>query len=162
MQERSHLIVNGQTTTIHYDTLSQLPVLFSKPGITSYTAFTKVLLHTTNPNSHTGHPNGYMTKWQHQKLYLHELCAHEGFRNLNHWIWQGLTPGVDPGLSHKPDPVCAACAFGKAHRLRHNTHTGHIFLQHKKPGQGDSSDGMEASTPRRPFTTLRRCNYIQT
>jgi hypothetical protein len=62
MQERFHLIVNGQTTTIHYDTLSQLPVLFSKPGITSYTAFTKVLLHTTNPNSHTGHPNGYMTK----------------------------------------------------------------------------------------------------
>jgi hypothetical protein len=28
-------------------------------------------------------------KHQKQKLYLHELCAHEGFKNLNSWSEKG-------------------------------------------------------------------------
>lgn len=60
---------------------------------------------------------------------------------------------MDPALSAEPDPACPACIFGKARHLCHKTHTGHISTQHTKPGQGVSSDGLESSTPGRPFTT---------
>jgi hypothetical protein len=35
------LVVNGQPTTVKYDNLSQLPILFTKPGITTYLQFAK-------------------------------------------------------------------------------------------------------------------------
>jgi hypothetical protein len=150
---RSHLIVEGQLTTLAYDHLSQLPVLFTKPGITTYLNFVENLHAFHNAPSSTNSLADNLTKRQRQKLYLHELSAHEGFKNLNHWIRKGVFPGVDPTLSQEPDPICSACAFGKARRLSHKTHTGHISSQHTIPGQGISADGMESSTPGRPFTT---------
>jgi hypothetical protein len=37
--QQSVLIVNGQRTTVKYETLSQLPLLYTKPGIRSFLAF---------------------------------------------------------------------------------------------------------------------------
>jgi hypothetical protein len=93
------------------------------------------------------------------------MCAHEGFQNLNSWIQNGLFPQVDPNLATEPDPMCAACAFGKARRLSHKTHTGQIAQGHTNPGDGVSSDGLESGTPGRPFTTKgspskTRYNYV--
>jgi len=159
------LVVEGKHTTIKYDSLSQLPVMFTKPGISSYIQFaTKLQAHSTSLMFSSA-VNQNLTKRQKQKLYLHELCAHEGFRNLNHWIRKGLCPGVDPSLASEPDPLCASCCFGKARRLTHKTHTGHISKEHTRPGQGVSSVGLESGTPGRPFTTKgsasnHRYNYV--
>jgi hypothetical protein len=92
-----------------------------------------------------------LTKRQCQKPYLHELCTHEGFHNLNRWIRKEKFPGVDPNLSEEPDPTCTFCNFGEARRICHKTHMGHISAKHAKPGQGVSLDGLESGTPGRPF-----------
>jgi hypothetical protein len=94
-----------------------------------------------------------MTKRQRQKLYLHEMCAHEGFHNLNQWIRHGRFPHIDPSLALEPDPMCPSCTFSKARRLSHNSYTGHISKDHTILGEGVSSDGLESGTPGRPFTT---------
>jgi transposase InsO family protein len=148
------LIVNGSPTTINYDTISQLPILFTKPGITSFLAFQETLqcYNATSEHASTAQPCT-LTKCQRQKLYLHQMCAHEGFGNLNQWIRQGRFPKVDTSLALEPDPMCPACAFGKARRISHKTHTGQISKDHIKPGDGVSSDGLESGTPGRPFTT---------
>jgi len=163
-QAATTLIVHGQHTTIKYDTLSQLPILFTKPGIQSFINYTDTL-HACNATLSTGSGSGNLTKRQKEKLYLHEMCAHEGFKNLNSWIRAGYFPKVDPSLALEPDPMCAACAFGKARRTTHNTHTGHISHDHTMPGDGVSSDGLESGTPGRPFTTKgsaskTRYNYV--
>jgi hypothetical protein len=51
------------------------------------------------------------------------MCAHEGFQNLNRWIWQGRSPQVDPKLALEPDPMSSECTIGKARCLSHKTHT---------------------------------------
>jgi hypothetical protein len=60
---------------------------------------------------------------------------------------------VDPSLALESDPMCPACAFSKARRISHKTHTGQISKDHINPGDGVSSDGLESGTPGRPFTT---------
>ena len=164
-QSSCRLIVEGKVTTLAYDTISNLPFLFTKPGIRSYLHY--IASQGTPPTAATSVATQpmHLTKRQRQKLYLHELSAHEGFKNLNHLIRQGVFPGVDRTLAQEPDPLCPACAFGKAHRLCHKTHTGQISSGHTVPGQGVSSDGMESSTPGRPFTTKGspsklRYNYV--
>jgi hypothetical protein len=99
------LIVEGQVTTLKYDTLSQLPVLFTTPGITSYLTFANTMCAPTESNSIAFLTPGNLTKKQHPKLYLHDLSTHEGFRNLNTWIKKGLFPGVDPKLALESDPI---------------------------------------------------------
>jgi hypothetical protein len=166
------LTVNSKPTTIRYDTTSQLPVLYTKPGIATYLAF-KTLLEksyathdtTDNPLSAPLPAKLNLTARQHQKLYLHEICAHEGFQNLNTWIRRGCFPGVTSSLASEPDPICASCVFGKARKKCHNSHVGQITSGHTKPGQGVSSDGLESGTPGRPFTTKGspskiRYNYV--
>ena len=161
---KSTLIVHGQPTTVKYDTLSQLPMLFTKPGIQSYLSYSQC--HPVRPVVATASASsGNLTKRQRQKLYLHEICAHEGFQNLNSWIRKGYFPQVDPTLALEPDPMCMACAFGKARRISHKTHIGHITQGHTAPGQGDSSDGLESGSPGRPFTSKGspsklRHNYV--
>jgi hypothetical protein len=102
-----------------------------------------------------------LTKLQRRKLYLHECCAHEGFDNLNRWIREGRFPDVNPSLANIDDPQCISCNFGKARRRSHNSNIGHISAHHKCPGAGVSSDGMEASTPGRPFTTKGQPSNIR-
>jgi hypothetical protein len=157
------LIVEGKATTLTYDTVSNLPILFTKPGITTFVNYMQPYHAYTSATPQTTAIN--LTKKQRQKLYLHEMTAHEGFKNLNRWIRKRVFPGVDPALAQEPDPICPTCAFGKAQRLCHKTHTGHISSGHQAPDQGVSSDGMESSTPGRPFTTKGspsklRYNYV--
>ncbi len=71
---------------------------------------------------------------------------------LNSWIRAGRLP-CSPSLASEPDPVCAACQFGKAHKRSHKSDTGHIAKHHLAPGEGVSSNGMEAGCPGRPMTT---------
>jgi hypothetical protein len=106
-----------------------------------------------------------LTKQQRLKLYLHESCAHEGFTNLNRWIREGRFPNVNPALAKEPDPLCSICSFSKARRRSHKSHVGHISTNHNSPGEGVSSDGMEAGTPGRVFTTkgsptTKRYKYV--
>jgi hypothetical protein len=57
------------------------------------------------------HPN--LTKAQQLKLLMHEHCNHRSMSIINDWIRQGLLP-VDPQIASCPDPICAACQFGKS------------------------------------------------
>lgn len=123
--------MNGKKTTITYDTLSQLPILFMAPGIKSYVTY---------------------EQWHHSQA-LHAAQSDEGFKNLIQWIHQGHFPGIDRSLADIPDPACTFCNFGKAHCKCHKAHNGHISDGHTTPGQGFSSDGLESATPGRPFTT---------
>jgi len=78
------LVVNSSPTTINYNAISQLPILFTKPGITSFLAFQETLhCYTATSDPASTPPPFTLTKRQHQKLYLHEMCAHKGFGNLN-------------------------------------------------------------------------------
>jgi hypothetical protein len=54
------------------------------------------------------------------------MCARDGFCNLK----ARVPPAVDPSLSTEPDPLCPSCAFSKARRQSHKTHTGHISSGH--------------------------------
>jgi hypothetical protein len=46
-----------------------------------------------------------------------------------------------------PNPVCAACHYGKAHRRTHHSSTGTIGKEHDFPGAGVSADQLEAGCP---------------
>ncbi|MFN9981848.1 MAG: hypothetical protein ACK53Y_18125, partial [bacterium] len=82
---------------------------------------------------------------------------------LNRLIRRGLLP-VDPSVASCPDPICAACQFGKAHRKSHERTTNAIAGPCTAPGQGVSADQLEAGCPGRiPTTkglpTLKRYKY---
>lgn len=127
-----------------YPCCSHLP---GSPIFNYHAKFSKL-----KPPVHPSHER-HLTALQRRKLYLHECCAHEGFDNLNRRIREGRFPNVDPALASVPDPQCLTCNFSKAHRHSHKSNNGHISSDHKHPGDGVSSDGMEAATPGRPFTT---------
>jgi hypothetical protein len=76
-----------------------------------------------------------MTPRQQKKLQLHERCAHVHWDQLNSWIRTGCLP-CDPDLANEPNPVCATCQFGKAHKRSHKCDTGHIGKSHTAPGDG--------------------------
>ncbi len=147
------LIINGQHTTLQYDSLSKLPLLFTKAGIHTFLSFQNSLMATSVISTDQHHSPDNLMKQQYHKRYLHKLCAHKGYSNLNRWIQMGLFPGTDPKLVAVPDSICPSCAFGKAHRVCHKMHTGHIAKNHTNPGDGVSSDGFESRTPGHPFTT---------
>lgn len=116
------LTVQGKQTTIQYDKLSKLPLLYTAPGISSYQRYVSNLTDLkADPMGHSNLIN--LTKKQKQKLYLHECCSHEGFTNLNAWIRHGKFPHINPSLANEPDPICTICSFGKARRRPHKTHT---------------------------------------
>lgn len=153
----SVLYVAGKPTTIRYDTTSNLPILYTTPGISSFYRFcaNHGILHTpTTTEKPTPLNPQYrnLTPRQHKKLQLHERCAHAHFEQINSWIRSGCLP-CDPDLATEPDPLCATCQFGKAHKRSHKSNTGHIAKSAKAPGDGVSSDGMEAGTPGRLMTT---------
>lgn len=86
LSERPILTINGKKTTISYDSTSQLPLLYTTPGISSYERFMCNFCHNDTTASHESPDLINLTKQQRLKLYLHESCAHEGFTNLNRWI----------------------------------------------------------------------------
>jgi hypothetical protein len=142
------LTVDGKRTTITYDSISQLPLLYTNPGISTYQRYIcnlTLMKPTTNQTNELIN----LSRNQRLKLHLHEACAHERFTNLNRWIREGRIPGISPALAAETDPVCTICNFGKARRKPHKSHTGHIKKDHKNPGDGVSSDQLEAGTPGR-------------
>jgi hypothetical protein len=111
----SILTVQGQQTTISYDTISNLPLLYTNPGITSFTQYlanNNTVKQDPMLTSHTQYP--HLTQLQQRKLYLHECCAHESFNNINKWIHDGRFPHIDKSLASVPDPMCITYNFGKA------------------------------------------------
>jgi hypothetical protein len=54
---------------------------------------------------------------------------------------------VPASVARSPDPLCAACQYGKACRQSHYLNTGQIDLNHDAPGHGVSADQLEARTP---------------
>jgi hypothetical protein len=153
----SILTFEGKATTITYDTISNLPILYTAPGIRTYHRFCQQQSFLTTLDHNPDKPSWNfqytnLTPNQHKKLHLHEKCAHANWDQMNKWIRDGQLP-CDPSLANEPDPMCATCQFGKAHRKTHKGNTGNISADHTKPGQGVSSDGMEAGTPGRVMTT---------
>jgi hypothetical protein len=145
---QSMLICHGKHITISYGTRSNLPIIYSTPGICTYTRF---CAHQSVINSTPAVPTTALSPGQQKKLQLHEWCAHPNWDQLNAWILQGLLP-CDTNLTNEPDPVCSTCQFGKAHRKTHKCDVGHIGRDHQQPGNGVSSDGMEAGCPGQPMT----------
>jgi hypothetical protein len=164
------LTFEGKQTTIQYDNISNLPILYTAPGVTSfhrYCAKQGYLNKLSDKNlSEDASPTFLyrnLTPSQQRKLHLHERCAHAHWDQINSWIRNGSLP-CDKSLASVPDPVCATCQFGKAHKRSHKTDTGHIGRQHQAPGDGVSSDGMEAGCPGKMLTThglpsTRRLKY---
>jgi len=143
--DKGILTYQGQQTTVSYEPLSQLPMLYTAPGIDTFQRFC-----TSAFSSQFQHGN--LTKNQLRKLHMHERCAHAHWDQINTWIRAGLLP-CDPSLANEPDPVCSTCQFGKMHKKSHKTNTGHIGAEHTTPGMGVSSDGMEAGVPGQVFST---------
>jgi hypothetical protein len=73
------LFVHGHPTTVRYDPISQLPILFTKPGIDSYIQFCEYLHRLSAVPTPTSTPVApSMTKRQRQKLYTlpaQNVCA---------------------------------------------------------------------------------------
>jgi hypothetical protein len=147
------LTVHREQTTLHYDATSNLPILFTTSGIQSFQCYHANIAKSKAPPSHPLNNLSNLTKLQCRKLYLHECCAHESFGNLNQWIKEGCFKDIPTSLANVEDPQCITCNFGKACHKSHNSIVDHISLSHTKPGDGMSSDGMEAATLGRPFTT---------
>jgi len=139
---QSMLICHGKLITISYDTTSNLLIIYSMPGIRTYTRFvpTRVI------NSTPAVPTPALSPGHQKKLQLHEWCANPNWDQLNAWIRQGLLL-CDTNLTNEPDSVCSTCQFGKAHRKTHNCDVGHIGRDHQQ-----HFDGMEAGYPSQPMT----------
>jgi len=99
--EQAYLIVQGQRTTVKYDTISSVPLLYTAPGIQSFHRFcaqqsyltkaSDMPISDTVPAEFTPFLYRNLTKAQQQKLHLHERCAHVHWDQLNSWIRQGST-----------------------------------------------------------------------
>jgi hypothetical protein len=59
------------------------------------------------------------------------------------WIRCGLLP-VDVSVANCPDPICAACQYGKVKRRPHKSFTGSIATSATYPGAGVSANQLEA------------------
>jgi hypothetical protein len=67
-------------------------------------------------------------------------------------INSGLLP-CNPSLANEADPICTTCQFDKEHKRSYKRNIGKISDGHTAPGQGVSSDGMEAGCPGHVMTT---------
>jgi hypothetical protein len=144
--------------TIPYDTGTQLPILYTTSGITSYINYcisrqlnhlpqTSCLLAHADPATNvTLEVPGTLTKAQQLKLHWYNWLNHINFDQLTQWMRQGLIK-ADPATINCPNPVCAACHYGKARRCPHSSATGVIDKHHLAPGDGVSTDQLEARHP---------------
>jgi hypothetical protein len=168
------LTYEGHTTTVPYDSLSALPILYTAPGIASFKCFCANHGLLTNPpikplsnipsnldtiqqapkqtQLHNLFEHHNLMARQCQKLQIHERCAHAHWEQINSWIRSGSLP-CDKSLASEPDPICTTCQFGKAHKRSHKSDSGHIARLHHAPGDGVSSDGFEAGAPGKVMTT---------
>ena len=154
------LTVNGKRTTLQYDSLSQLPIfLYTNSGIDSFCGFCQVEDFDGTADGAVPPPLltyisfRNLTPRQLRKKKWHDRLNHSSNTQVNQWLRAGLLPDEDPDLADEPDPDCAICRFGKAHKKSHKTDTGHIDERHDAPGEGVSADQMEAGRPGRIIST---------
>jgi hypothetical protein len=145
----------GHKIPATYNDATNLPILFASipqpdhsnaiqhPVMTAYSA-------TSPPTTNTFKPN--LTNSQRLKLLWHERCNHRSWSTLNSWIRHDLLP-IHPSVASAPDPICAACQAGKAHRKTHAKVTNSIAATCTAPGQGVSADQLEAGYPGKIGTT---------
>ncbi len=110
---------------IPYDSSNQLPILYTTPGIKSYINYcilrqlhhsphaTCLLAHSTSATGNTSATPSTLTKAQLVKLHWHQRLNHINFDQLTSWMRQGLIK-ADSATINCPNPVCAACHYGKA------------------------------------------------
>jgi len=153
LSSSSTLMVERKPTTILYNKVSNLTILYTAPGVDTFRHFCAHICSLQPPSSSSPVilPQ-HLTSQQHYKLNMHERCAHSERDQVKSWIRKGILP-CDPSLANKPDPICAAYQFGKAHQQSHKSYTRHISDGHTAPGDGASLDGMEAGSPGCPITT---------
>ncbi len=157
---------NGDKIPVSYHNDTCLPIVTAKiitdvptgPNATSLPNHASLAAANSIPSTK---PN--LTNSQRLKLLWHERCNHRSMATINSWIRRGLLP-IDPSVASAPDPVCAACQAGKAHRKPHAGHTNSIAAPCTFPGQAVSADQLEAGSPGKiPTTkglpTTRRYRY---
>jgi hypothetical protein len=154
----------GHDLPVKYHSTTGLPLIYSistpadatalfgatSPTVAAFGSATTSIASTTSSlgppvfSPSTLAPN--LTSAQPQKLLMHQRCNHRNMADINQWIRKGLLP-VDPSIANCPNPICAACQFGKAHRKRHAKVTGGITAASAIPGDGVSADQLEAGCP---------------
>jgi hypothetical protein len=93
-----------------------------------------------------------LTNPQRLKLMLHERSNYMNWKTINQSIRAGHL-NVDKMVANCPDPICAACEYGKAKQHSHKTDQCSITAHHLYPGVGISADQLEAGSPGRLPTT---------
>ena len=153
-----YLTVQGKRTTLRYDSLSQLPILYTKSGIESFRRFCVANSYcqpvgSTDASTLVNLSFRNLTPRQLRKKKWHDRSNHSSYTQVNQWLRSGLLPDEDPDLADEPDPDCAICRFGKAHKKVHKSDSGHIDATHSAPGEGISADQMKAGYPGRILST---------
>jgi hypothetical protein len=154
------LTCHGKTITVPYHSGTGLPIITTATGIETFTKFCAKL----SVNSCDSHPQTNphciapiqfkqnLTPQQRIKLLIHERCNHKNMKVINQWIQDGHF-NISPNVASAPDPICAACQYGKAHKKPHTKDTSSIAEHHTTPGSGVSVDLLEAGYPGRLPTT---------
>jgi len=165
--QTAKLTCQGKVISASYHTETGLPIIFAKLPLVPSSGYKMSASVLSGHHAHVSclptntKPN--LSNPQRQKLLWHERLNHRSMPTLNRLIRRGLLP-VDPSVASCPDPICAACQFGKAHRKSHERTTNAIAGPCTAPGQGVSADQLEAGCPGRiPTTkglpTLKRYKY---
>jgi hypothetical protein len=142
---------HGQQIIAMYNDQTGLPIIFAKIQSTLPSLVAQVAVSNTQPTIPCNtKPN--LSNSQRLKLLWHERCNHRSMPTINSWIRQDLLP-VDPSTASTPDPICAACQAGKAHRRAHAKVTNTIAAPCSYPGQQVSADQLEAGYPGKIPTT---------
>jgi hypothetical protein len=167
IRDNGILTCYGHQIEVPYHVKTGLPIIATTSGLDRFHSHNSALHDSTlTANTFSINTKQNLTPSQHMKLLLHERCNHKSMSDINRWIRQGLLP-VDPSVANSPDPICAACRFGKAHKKSHCKDTGSISASHTYPGSGVSADQLEAGHPGRLPTTkglptskrYRYCNF---
>ncbi len=163
MNIRSHgvqLLFHKHSITIPYHGSSYLPILYAVPSLACYHNFCAPSKSSESPHqgSHTPttehhscrqpaiDPLPALSPAQRTKLLWHRRMNHTNFDQLTAWMRADLIP-ASPAVMNAPNPVCAACNYGKAQRRTRYASTGVIGAQHDSPGAGMSADQLEAGFP---------------
>jgi hypothetical protein len=157
---RLHLAAS--TIPIPYHGQSFLPILYTTPTMACYQTFCQhaatsppaasspdATPHGTSGASTTvlcRDPLPALSSAQRTKLLWHRRLNHASFDRITAWMRSGLLP-VPKGVVNAPNPVCAACNYGKSHHRSHHISTGVIGADHLSPGAGVSADQLEAGCP---------------
>jgi hypothetical protein len=140
------LSFSGTTITVPYHGRSFLPILYTVPTLACYMSVCKDHQHTSVSPALCKDSSPPLTAAQRVKLHWHRRLNHANFDQVTAWMRAGMLP-VPKEVVNAPNPVCAACNYGKAQRRTHRSSTGVIGAAHQSPGAGVSADQLEAGCP---------------